>query len=45
MTWREKVVVSILLLVARILDDGQWGNEIKHLAAHISVSAPQVGAA
>jgi len=41
MTWREKVVVSILLLVARMLDEGQWGNEIKTLATHIAVNAPK----
>lgn len=40
MTWREKTVVAILLLVARMLcDDEVQAGEIKNLATHISVKA------
>lgn len=42
MTWREKVVVQILLIIARMLaDDEQVRREIKTLATHISVNAPE----
>jgi hypothetical protein len=45
-TWREKVVVSILLLVARMLcDDAGFADEIKTLATHVSVNAPKPAAA
>lgn len=38
MTFREKTVVAILLLVARMLsDDAVWADEIKKLATHIAV--------
>jgi hypothetical protein len=37
MTWREKTVVTILLMVARMLDEGQWRDDLKTLATHISV--------
>lgn len=44
MTWREKVVVQILLIVARMLsDDAVLEQDIKNLATHISVHAPKVG--
>lgn len=44
MTWREKVVVALLLLVARMIaDDTSLRAEIKSLATHISVHAPQPG--
>lgn len=40
MTWREKCVVSILLLVARIVsDNADHAEAIRHLANHISVHA------
>ena len=35
MSTREKLVVKILLLVARIVADDAWAVEIKHLANHI----------
>lgn len=38
LTWREKTVVAILLLVARmLLLDGQVRDEIKTLATNVSV--------
>lgn len=42
MTWREKLVVRILLLVAKIVcDDGQMGREIDKLATTIYVAKPE----
>jgi hypothetical protein len=40
MTFKQKTVVSILLLIARMLADETWAAEIKALATHISVWAP-----
>lgn len=37
MTWKEKTVIRILLLVARVVCDEQWvQEEIKHLNNYIS---------
>lgn len=44
MTWRAKTVVAILLLVARMLDEGEWQHELRTLANHISVHAPKEAA-
>jgi hypothetical protein len=42
MSFREQMVVRILLLVARIFaDDDAVEKEIRNLAAHISVHAPK----
>lgn len=42
MTWREKCVVRILLLVARIVaDDEALQTEIQHLSNHIGVHAKE----
>jgi hypothetical protein len=42
MTWREKLVARILLLVARLVcDDPAIRDEIKHLSNHIGVHAPE----
>lgn len=42
MTWREKLVARILLLVAQMVaDDPAVRQEIKHLAAHVGVHAPE----
>ena len=35
--WNKKLVVKILLLVARMFADDPWAEEIKALANHISV--------
>lgn len=51
MTWREKCVVRILLLVAAIIATGveklegerEVAEEIRHLANHISTWAPKDG--
>ena len=44
MTWKEKTVVAILLLVARMLcEDSVYAQEIKTLATHIGVNAPKAG--
>lgn len=45
MTWREKVVAHILLLLARMLtEDPAIADELKKLSAHISVNAPKEAA-
>lgn len=47
MSWREKLVVQILLLVARIVAagisqfDADLAKEIKAIATHISVWVPK----
>ena len=42
MTWREKCVIRILLLVAKIVAaDEDLATEIRHLANHISTWAPK----
>jgi hypothetical protein len=41
MTWKQKLTVEILLLVARMVSDDEWKAEIKRIATHISVSAPK----
>ena len=42
MTWREKTVAKILLIVARMLaDDPRVESEIKNLATDIAVNAPK----
>ena len=41
MTWREQLVVRILLLVARIVATDEWAVEVKHLANHIAANAPK----
>jgi hypothetical protein len=42
-TWREKIVVHLLLLVARMLaDDPAIAADIKALSNKVSVEAPKV---
>lgn len=42
MTWREKLVARILLIVALLVaDDPAVRQEIKHLSSHIGVHAPE----
>jgi hypothetical protein len=42
MTWREKTIVRILLLVARLIcDDPRLSEDIRHLANHIDLHAPK----
>lgn len=41
MTWREKTLARILLLVAVLLcDDREFARELKHLSNHIGMRAP-----
>jgi hypothetical protein len=35
-TWKQKTTIRILLLVARMLADDPWANEIKDLANHVN---------
>lgn len=43
MSWREKTVIRILLIIARMfVADGATGEELKHLASHINVWTPEV---
>jgi hypothetical protein len=46
MTWREALIVRILLIVARMVaDDPVTSDELKHLSSHVSVHAPKLEAA
>lgn len=51
MTWREKLVIKLLLLVARIVAAGisefdqSLADEIRHIANHVSVSTKEQAAA
>lgn len=36
MDWKQKTVIRILLLVARMLASEPWAAEVNHLANHIS---------
>lgn len=45
MTWREHLIIKILLLVARIVASQmppELGQEIKYLANHITQQIPKV---
>lgn len=35
MTFKQKVVIKILLLVARMLADNEWQKEVENLSTHI----------
>ena len=37
LTWKQKTVMRILLLVARMMADEVWAEEIKNLSTHIGV--------
>jgi hypothetical protein len=41
MTWKQKTVIRILLIVAEMLADAEWRKEVRTLATHISVNAPE----
>ena len=42
MTWREQLVIRILLLVARLVaEDSRVADEIRHLTNHVVVTAPK----
>ena len=43
MSFKEKVVVQILLMVAKFLAPMEWRKEIGDLATHISVNANRDG--
>ena len=36
MNWKKKTVIRILLLVARMVEDSGWDEEIQALANHIA---------
>jgi len=36
LTWKDKTVIRILLLVARIVGEEKWIKDIQELANHIS---------
>lgn len=38
MTWREKLVCRILLIIAKMVAPGPILDDVKHLASHISVA-------
>jgi len=38
LTWRERTLIAVLMLVARMLADEEWvHSEVKTLATHINV--------
>ena len=39
MTFKEKTVIRILLLVAKFIAPAEWQKEVESLATHISVNA------
>lgn len=42
MTWREKLVARILLLIAQMVaDDPGVRQELKNLSVHIGINAPE----
>lgn len=43
MTWREQLIIKILLIVARIIarENAQLSLEIKNLSNHISFHVPK----
>lgn len=41
MTWKEKMVVRILMLVAQLLSPESWAKEVSSLATHLSVHIPE----
>jgi hypothetical protein len=39
MSWKQKTVIRILLLVAKMVNDDEWLKEdIKHLSNHITTA-------
>ena len=40
MSWREKIVIRVLLLVARMVAGDPWAAEIDKLATHIVYGKP-----
>ena len=41
MTWREKTIARILLILAGMLaEDATLAQELRHLSSHIGVNAP-----
>lgn len=41
MNWKEKTVIRILLLVARLIAPAEWQKDVEQLATHISVNAKE----
>ena len=41
MSWKDKTVIRILLLVASFISRDEWKKEINSLASHISVNMPE----
>jgi len=39
MSFKEKTVIRILLLVAKFIAPAEWQKEVESLATHISVNA------
>lgn len=44
MTWEDKTVIRILLLVAKFVAREPWHKEIEQLSSHISVWAKEAPA-
>ena len=41
MSWKEKTVIRILLLVARLIAPAEWQKDVEQLSTHISVWAKE----
>ena len=41
MTWREKMTIRILMLVASLLAPREWSGDVKSFATHLSVHIPE----
>ncbi len=40
-SWREKMVLRILMTVAELLSPAEWSQEVHNLACHLSVWMPE----
>lgn len=40
MSWKEKMTIRILMLVATLLAPTEWSGEVKSMATHLSVHIP-----
>lgn len=40
MNWRDKTVIRILMVVAKLIARAEWQKEVENLAIHLSVNIP-----
>lgn len=41
MTWQQRTVIRILMVVAQLITPSEWRDEVKGLAVHLSVHIPE----